>query len=96
MLKDNRLVDKQTHVTMGQKTHQSVTVARDGVGGGQALAAGASGPHRNLDGATCLEWSKGEETIHDSSYVRDLNVAENMFHVKRRQVSYFFNGLKLF
>lgn len=83
MLKDNRLVDIQTRVTMGQKTHQSVAVARDGVGGGHALAAGTPGPHRNLDGATCLEQSKLEETMHDSSYVH------NLFHVKKRQLQYF-------
>ncbi len=48
-------------------------MARDRGGGGQTLAAGASGGHRYLDGATGLE-GVGEETKHDGTH---LKLAEN-------------------
>lgn len=48
---------------MQQKTHRSVTVARDGGGGGPTLAAGAPGGHGYLDGATGLkEQERGDNT----------------------------------
>lgn len=51
---------------MEWKTHRSVTVARDGGGGGPTLAAGAPGGHRYLDGATGLEGAgeRGQHVIH--------------------------------
>lgn len=67
---------------MKKKTHRSAAVAGDGGGGGPTLAAGASGGHRYLDGATGLAGAGGRRQHMRRHICGTLNWPDDLFRVE--------------